>query len=66
MLSVCELAPNDYMLNHSTIGNEHGDIFASLLEQCQQSELNYGVPTYYEQYMKPLIQSNGDGGKFKL
>jgi hypothetical protein len=31
------------------------------------SKLNKSeVPPYYEKYMKPLIQGNGDGGVFKL
>lgn len=51
----------------SVAGNEYGDIYESMLDYARQSELNQNpIPTYYEQYMKPLIQGNGDGGKFKL
>lgn len=51
----------------STIGNWHGDIYESLHDYALKSNLNKSaVPPYYEKLMRPVIQSNGDGGKFKL
>jgi len=51
----------------SAIGNDHGDIYETLHDFAVNSKLNRTpTPSYYEKYMKPVIQSNGDGGKFKL
>ena len=52
----------------SAAGNHHGDIFDQMWGFVRNSKLNREnpIPTYYEKYMKPIIQSNGDGGKFKL
>lgn len=50
----------------SASGNYHGDIFESMLDFAKGSELNKDpIPPYYNKYMKPLIQGNGDP-KFKL
>ena len=62
MLALTETTDCDYFLG-SAIGNYHGDIYESLYDYAVNSTLNkHPVPTYYEQYMKPLIQSNGDKG----
>ena len=56
--------------NHivSTAGNVYGDICESLNEYITTKVPinNKSPPVFYEKYMKPLIQSNCDGGKFKL
>ena len=66
MVSLVELVDDESYLKSAT-GNPHGDIYETLLDFAKSSELNNKqLPDYYEQYMKPLILGNGDGGKFKL
>lgn len=66
MLALTETTDGDYFLR-SAIGNFHGDIYEAFYDFAVQSNLNKDpIPSYYEQYMKPLIQSNGDKGEFKL
>ena len=66
MLALTEMTDGDYFLR-SAIGNYHGDIYESLHDFAVESQLNKEpIPSYYEKYMKPLIQSNGDNGEFKL
>ena len=65
MVSLTERFEEDFLL--SSIGNNFGDIYEAQLDFAVNSQLNKSaVPSYYENYMKPLIQGNGDGGKFKL
>lgn len=65
MLHLAEFDNMDLVM--SAIGNEHGDIYESLHEFSINSRLNRNpTPSYYEKYMKPVIQGNGDMGKFKL
>ena len=63
---MCELIDTgDIFL--TAIGNPHGDIYEQMYDFAVNSKLNKSeVPPYYEKYMKPLIQGNGDGGVFKL
>ena len=66
MLALTELTDCDYFLR-SAIGNYHGDIYESLHDFAVESQLNKEpIPSYYEKYMKPIIQNNGDNGEFKL
>ena len=66
MVSLVELVDDESYLKSAT-GNPHGEIYESLLDFARSRELkNKQLPDYYEQYMKPLILGNGDGGKFKL
>lgn len=66
MISLVEIIETETFVG-SAVGNYHGDIYESLLDFSKTSKLNKPeLPGYYEQYMKPLIQGNGDGGKFKL
>ena len=66
MVSLVELVDDESYLK-SASGNSHGDIYECMLDYAKSSQLNKkDLPDYYEKYMKPLIQGNGDGGKFKL
>ena len=66
MVSLVELVDDESYLKSAT-GNPHGEIFETLLDFAKSSELNNKqLPDYYEQYMKPLILANDDGGKCKL
>jgi hypothetical protein len=65
MIALTDRPEQDFLL--SSIGNKYGDIYEQQLDFAINSQLNKTpVPSYWETYMKPLIQGNGDGGKFKL
>ena len=67
MVPLAEMVDTTWNQLHSAIGNYHGDIYEQLLDFAKTSRLNKtSIPPYYEEFMKPLIQGNGDGGKFKL
>lgn len=67
MLSIAEMVDTTHYQLKSAIGNIHGDIYERMLDFAKSSKLNSSqLPSYYEEFMKPLIQGNGDGGKFKL
>jgi len=66
MISLVELV-DDSSFNKTAAGNKYGDIYEMMLDYAKNSELNKDpIPSYYTEYMKPIIHGNGDGGKFKL